>query len=100
MGLYTNIFSLILFVSVHYEMIIDFNGPSVNKADNVLSEAASYYCSKQKNENDWNFVTNNNIDGRYGTVIRNLFLHIVDFLFLSNFQKITKQWHIQIYFVS
>ena len=35
-------------VSVHNEMIIDCNGPSVSEADNVLSEAASYYFSQQK----------------------------------------------------
>ena len=37
-------------VSVHNEMIIDFNGPSVNKADNVFSEAVSYYFFKQKKQ--------------------------------------------------
>ena len=56
-------------VSVYNEMIIDCKGPSVNEANNVLSEAASYYFSQQKNKNDWNFVTNNTINGRYGTVI-------------------------------
>ena len=55
-------------------MIIDCNQwASVNEADNILSEAASYYFSQQKNKNDWNFVTNNNINGRHGTVIKKKF---------------------------
>ena len=59
--------------SVHNEMVIDCNGPSINEADDVLSEAASYYFSQQKSKNDWNFVTNNNINGRHGTVIKKKF---------------------------
>ena len=47
-------------------MVIDYNGPSVNEADTILSESASYYFSQQKNKNDWNLVTNNNINGRHG----------------------------------
>ena len=54
-------------------MVIDCNGPSINEADDVLSEAASYYFSQQKSKNDWNFVTNNNINGRHGTVINDKF---------------------------
>ena len=59
--------------SVHNEIVIDCNGLSVNEADNILSEAASYYFSQQKSKNDWNFVTNNNINGRHGTVIKKKF---------------------------
>ena len=56
-------------------MIIDCNGPSINEAGNIISEIASYYFSKQKNKVGWNFVTKNNIDGRYGSVIKKK-LHI------------------------
>ena len=57
-------------------MIIAYcNGPYINEADNIISETVSYYFSKPKNKVGWNFVTKNNIDGRYGSVIRNK-LHI------------------------
>ena len=53
-------------------MVIDCNWPSVNEADNILSEAASYYFPQQK-KNDWNLVTNNNINGRHGPIIKKKF---------------------------
>ena len=56
-------------------MVIDCNGPSVNEANNIHSEAASYYFSQQKNKNDGNLVTNNNINGRHGTVIKKMSIH-------------------------
>ena len=48
-------------------MIIAYcNGPSINEPDNIISEVASYYFSKQTNKPGGNFVNKNNIDGRYG----------------------------------
>ena len=47
------------------EMIVDCNGPSINEVDNVLSEAASYYFSKQKTNHGWRFVTKHNIINKF-----------------------------------
>ena len=43
--------------ALHSEMIVNCNGPSINEVDNILSEAASYYFSKQKSNQGWSFVT-------------------------------------------
>ena len=37
---------------VHNEMVISCNGPSINEADSLLTEAASYYFSNQ-NKYGW-----------------------------------------------
>ena len=60
--------------ALHSEMIVNCNGPSINEADNILSEVASYYFSKQKTNQGWRFVTKNNVEEKFGAVLKRKWL--------------------------